>query len=522
MRAAFLSVGCGLLVGVCALLGARTQDENVTLRLRLVDAESGKNVGGMVRVFRGASKEPMPLPPLYDRLKGLKSTESMAGWYVVPSGGAEIKLPRGELRLEALSGLETELAREKINLTAKAPAEIAIKLKSFFRPERDHLVAGNTHLHLRNLTRADCDEYLRQIPAADGIKVMFVSYLERYKDDETYITNHYPIGDLKQFEATGVLFNNGEEHRHNFTGFGQGYGHVMFLGLKELVKPVSLGPGITGSGNDDWPLRPGIDNARQQGATVIWCHNTNGHEDVLSALTGKLDALNVFDGSRSGTFEENYYRYLNLGLRMPISTGTDWFLYDFSRVYARAPGKLTVPSWLDAVKAGRCFATNGPLLSLKVDGKELGEVINLPEAKSVRIEAQAIGRHDFQKLQLIQNGKVIFTEKAEAKDGHFSARWSREVRVSGPCWFAVRIESQTKNEFDAILYAHSSPIYVDFGGKRVLDVEAARGLQKQVEESMADIRARGKFTNDAARDKVLAPYEEAIRNLVGRINQREP
>ena len=40
-----------------------------------------------------------------------------------------------------------------------------------------------------------------------------------------------------------------------------------------------------------------------------------------TALTGRLDALNVFDGSRTGSYEENYYRYLNIGLRVPISTG---------------------------------------------------------------------------------------------------------------------------------------------------------------------------------------------------------
>jgi hypothetical protein len=38
----------------------------------------------------------------------------------------------------------------------------------------------------------------------------------------------------------------------------------------------------------------------------------------LNALTGRLDALNVFDGSRRGSFEDNYYRYLNIGLRLPI------------------------------------------------------------------------------------------------------------------------------------------------------------------------------------------------------------
>ena len=46
--------------------------------------------------------------------------------------------------------------------------------------------------------------------------------------------------------------------------------------------------------------------------------------------------------TETGSYEENYYRYLNVGLRLPISTGTDWFLYDFARVYAGVPGKLTM------------------------------------------------------------------------------------------------------------------------------------------------------------------------------------
>src|SRR5262249_48756651 len=154
------------------------------------------------------------------------------------------------------------------------------KLASIFRPEERGLVAGNTHLHLQGVTKAECEEYLRHVPAADGIRVMFISYLERAEIDKAYISNRYPIGALPEFDATGVLFNNGEEHGHNFEAWAQGYGHVMFLDIQSLVKPVSLGPGITAGGDDDRPLRPGIDEARQQGGTVIWCHNTLGHEDV--------------------------------------------------------------------------------------------------------------------------------------------------------------------------------------------------------------------------------------------------
>jgi hypothetical protein len=520
MRKGLLAVACLLLLALCAYLGARAHPECTTVRLRLVDAADDSRQPGMVRVFRQGEPAPLLLPGLIDRLRGLDRSETVAGWYVLPAAGAEVALPRGRLRLEAVSGLETALARQDLDLTAAGPAEVKAPLRFLFRPEKDGLAAGNTHLHLRGLTRDEADEYLRQIPVADRLRVLFISYLERQGDDQQYITNRYPSGDLPAFTAAGVLVSNGEEHRHNFQGYGQGYGHVMFLDIRQLVRPVSLGPGITGGGDDDRPLGPGIEDARRQGGTVIWCHNTNGHEGVVEALAGRLDALNVFDGSRTGTFEEAYYRYLNVGLRLPLSTGTDWFLYDFSRVYAKVEGKVTVKSWLGAVKAGRCQATNGPLLTLRVDGKEPGDTVRLEREGSVRVEVTARGRHDFQRLHLVRNGRVVRSVPAAPEGEGYAARLVGEVSVDGPGWFAARIEATTRDEFDRPLYAHTSPVYVEVAGARLFDVEAARALLLRLEEAKADIRGRGRFSSPQARAHLLAMFEETAKELTARLNRR--
>ncbi len=510
-----LSIG---LLSVTFYLAAQPQSDRVKIRVNLVDAATGKSISGMVR-FLDADKKHVELPGLFDRMTGLTKDNPGVHWYCVPTGGAQTTLPRAKFHLDAISGLETGLAQQDLDLRANAPAELTIKLPILFRPEDSGLVAGNTHLHLRGFSLDRADEYLRKIPAADGLRVMFLSYLERNKDDETYITNKYPIGDLPKLSATGVLFNNGEEHRHNFKGYGEGYGHVMFLNIKELVQPVSIGPGITGNGVDDLPLRPGIDNARKQGGTIIWCHNTNGFEDVPSALTGRLDALNVFDGSRTGKFEENYYRYLNLGIRLPISTGTDWFMYDFARVYAEVRDELTIASWLGAVKAGRCQATNGPLLSLTVDGRKVGDVIDLKDAKTVKIQASAVGRHTAQKLQLIQNGQVIKTQLA-SREKPGQIQLTHEVRLDAPAWFAVRIESTAKNEFDRTLFAHTSPIYVTFNGRGVFELESALALLKQVEQGQAAIQTHGNFSSADAARKMQDLYDVAAQNLRDRINAK--
>jgi hypothetical protein len=510
---------CLLVVGISAFLGAQPQSERLKVRVRLLDAATGKSVAGIVRVSSPDSKY-VELPGLFDRMTGLTKDLPGVHWYVVPASGAETTLPRAKLHVEAVSGLETAGVEQQIDLRSATPEEIVLKLPFLFRPEESGLFAGNTHLHLRGFSLETADDYLRNIPVADGLRVMFISYLERHDDDKSYSTNKYPVGPLPRFAATGVLFYNGEEHRHNFQGYGQGYGHVMFLNIKELVKPVSTGPGITGAGFDDLALRPGIDNARQQGGTVIWCHNTLGFEGLLNVLTGRLDALNVFDGSRLGKYEEKYYRYLNIGIHLPISTGTDWFLYDFSRVYARVPGKLTVPAWLDAVKAGRCQATNGPLLSLDVDGKTMGDVINLTVPKTLQVRASAVARYPLERLQLIRNGKVIKTQTANPKaPGRIEL--SHEVRVEEPAWFAVRIDSDAKNEFDKTLFAHTSPVYVNYLGRDVFDVDAALDLLKQVEEAQTSIRARGQFSAPAAEQKLLALYEAARDDLRARVRARQ-
>jgi hypothetical protein len=520
------AVSMSLLI-VCACLVAGQGDDKVKLRLRLVDADSGKPLAGIVREATDGKARPRELGGLFPRGRGLQLAPEYDGWHVVPAAGADIELLPKAIRLEALSGLETARVQLDLDLARNAPAEAVFKLDPVFRPQDHGVVAGNTHLHLMKLSRQEADEYLKQIPAADGLRVLFLSYLERYKDDLTYITNEYPIGPLPQFDATGVLFNNGEEHRHNFKSHGEGYGHVMFLNLRELVRPVSLGPGITGRGNDDQPLRGGIDAARQQGATVIWCHNTFGFEDVPSVLTGRLDAMNMFDGSRRGSYEDNYYRYLNLGLRLPLSAGTDWFVYDFARVYARLDGTLTIPAWLDALKAGRCQATNGPLLTLKIDGREPGATLALSEPRTMKIEAAAVGRHDFEALQLVHNGKVI-RQVAAGRAGPgpsatkaFRAQLTHEARIDAPGWFALRIDSATKNELGQQLYAHTSPVYVDCQGRGVFDVDAALTLLRQVEEAQAGIRAQGVFSSDAAQRRILDLYDAAAQDLRGRINRRK-
>src|SRR5262245_39423921 len=110
MRSVLLAPVCALVLGVCAYLGNNPEAEPVKVRLRLVDAMTGKDVSGIVRVFPEGKDEPLRLPELFDRLRGLRQSETVRGWYVVPAKGAQVTWLWGRINFEAVSGLEASVA----------------------------------------------------------------------------------------------------------------------------------------------------------------------------------------------------------------------------------------------------------------------------------------------------------------------------------------------------------------------------------------------------------------------------
>ncbi len=499
-------------------------DGRFALTIELVDR--GRVVPGLIRV-QDANGAAVPVPALLSRGMGLGSTHASQSWQVLP-GRRTVRLPREKLTVEAFHGLETELARVAVD--GSQDQTLRIPLKRFHTAAAQGWRGANTHLHLKDIGRAEGDRYLREVPAADGLDGLFVSYLERADADKTYISNRYTEEELADLgRETGVVFGNGEEHRHNFGGFEQGYGHVMFLDLRTLVRPVSIGRGIMKAGTDAPPLQRGIDEARKQGATVVWCHNTFGLEDLPNWIEGRPHAQNIFDGDPEahGSYRDTFYRYLNAGLRVPFSTGTDWFIYDFSRCYALVPKMATPRDWLQALEAGRTYITNGPLLEFQVEGKGPGETLSLARGGQVTVKGRARGRVDFGRLQLVRNGDVVATEATRPVGGHAEATIETTLPVDGPCWLALRVPPLAldatggfiRSELGGPIFAHTSAVHVEVAGRKVFLEEVARGLLDEMKQARQKILEKGVFADDHERDHVLAVYARAITTLEKRLRR---
>lgn len=487
----------------------------VTIRLE-EEGRPGRALPGCLRISTDGARTWRPLPPLLPRLLGTSPEKQALGWHVVTGEGeAVLDLPREEVVVEAFSGLGTTLARIRADLREADRHRLVLPLRRLFDPAGQGWVAGNTHLHLQKLSRSESDRYLREIPFADGLEVVFVSYLERAVVDRAYVTNTYAPADLEALSGKGVVFGAGEEYRHNFGPGGEGYGHVLMLDLASRVLPASLGPGITGRGDDGTPLRPGLVAAREAGASLVWCHNAFGLEDLPGWLDGIVHAQNIFDGGNTGSYEDTFYRYLNLGMRVPFSTGTDWFLYDFSRVYVKRPEEgaapLTPGAWLKWLRRGATTITNGVWIELAVEDRGPGAVIDLPGPGRAVVRARAIGRHDFGALELVRNGTVVERIPAVAADGRFEAVLDGgTLDVGAPCWVAARIPPGTaaRNELGEPLFAHTSAVTFRVKGEETFLPEAAAAARADLEAGRRRIEAEGRFARPADRETVLDLYRD--------------
>ena len=124
-----------------------------------------------------------------------------------------------------------------------------------------------------------------------------------------------------------------------------------------------------------------------------------------------MDAYNLADGLEADY--GRYYRLLNCGLRMPASSGTDWWIYDHNRVFVQVEGEFTYESWISGMRAGRTFVSNGPLLEFQVNGRGPGATVNTTGA--LRISASAISRLPFGRIEILYNGEVV-AEQSALKD----------------------------------------------------------------------------------------------------------
>jgi hypothetical protein len=173
---------------------------------------------------------------------------------------------------------------------------------------------------------------------------------------------------------------------------------------------------------------------------------------------------------------------------------------------------LTLANWTDAVRAGRTFVTNGPLLRFEVDQNPAGSVIEKKSpGGSVWVRARVESARPFGTLELLANGQSLIRVSSTDSEPPFKAMVEMEYPVQGPCWLAARCIGTDS-------FAHSSPIVVSVGGRMPASEAAIRHYHELLGGALQWIESSGRFEKPLRKQQLRAVIEQARQTLLSRIS----
>jgi hypothetical protein len=380
---------------------------------------------------------------------------------------------------------------------------------------------GDMHTHFSRWTASDSHVWGRFLAAEDLHAVNNMVY----KHAGVVEAPQYAYGEAGEHPVHHPghhVVASGEEFRDDDL-----YGHMIAAGIDEVIEPISVGHQL--GRRENYPLFSSVcDWTHEQGGIAGWAHGGTViklFESLpVEAALGKLDFVenvqfNMFYGA---VF---WYRLLNCGIRLACTGGSDFpFASDLlapwypnlglDRTYAQVDGDFTYARWIDAIRHGRTFASNGPLLSVTVNGAGPGATLHLDTAAdSLRVEGYAECGHALECVEIVCNGAVV--RRVDGGGGQRRIECAETVPFGDSAWFALRARGRVEADcYGGLapwnLYAHSSPIYVHRDGRPIREAADLTAMADYVRMIAERYRRRGVFNDEAQRAELFANLEAAI------------
>jgi hypothetical protein len=208
-----------------------------------------------------------------------------------------------------------------------------------------------------------------------------------------------------------------------------------------------------------------------------------------------------------------YYRLLNCGFKLPVSAGTASGVkptpLGYNRVYVHLPGKFCYEEWFRELKAGRSFATNGPMLFLTVGGHEPGDTIQFPLGagktdRHLRVHAEVSSLGALGRLEILWKGKVVKSIVAPPDSHYLSADIQMAVDRTG--WFVARAFEEPT---ETVRFGHTSPVYVRVGKDRGIVPEDAEYFVRLMDQEIKFYQNLSGFRSASDQEAMVSMLKEA-------------
>jgi TolB protein len=213
-----------------------------------------------------------------------------------------------------------------------------------------------------------------------------------------------------------------------------------------------------------------------------------------------------------------WYRLLNLGFRIPAAAGTDAMAnyailrgpVGLNRVYAAVhDGPIDHDEWLKALRAGRTFATNGPLLNFSLGGQPIGATVQLGQAQKVTFSAQLRSIVPLDHAQVVCDGHIAAELPLRGERTALTASGSVPLDHSGWCVLRAFTAHAEYPILDNFIYATTSPIYVSLRGAAPRSPEDARYFAAWIDRLLSSTDAWPEWNSAAEKAAVLQQLKDA-------------
>jgi Tol biopolymer transport system component len=442
---------------------------------------------------------------------------------------AHIDVPAGPLDIEVTKGFENSALHRRVDPKTAGTRNVTFRLKKldWGRGPGPKWIGGDLHVHMNygGTYRSEGTILLEQAEG-EGVRIvnnLVVNKEQRFPDIESALFNEI----ITTFSDDAVVVPGQEFH----TSY---WGHRGILGLKGHL----LLPGYAGYPNTAaaslYPMNSDVyDMAHAQGALVGAVHPFDEVPDPFAnppqritdelpvdVALGKLDYMEIVGFSDHRSTAEVWYRLLNLGFRIPAGAGTD-ATTDFAapirgqvgmdRVYASVPGEpVSFEAWMDSLRKGRTFATNGPLIEFTLGGLKVGDELKFDGAQAaVPFTAKLRSIVPVDHFEVVCNGRVAATLKLEGARDSGDVKGTLPVKESGWCLLRASSDNAEYPVLDKYVYATTSPIYVTIAGKAPRSIEDAKYFAAWVDRTIDITSNYPDWNSPAEKEYVLKRLTEA-------------
>jgi len=422
-------------------------------------------------------------------------------------------IPEGEYTLIVVKGPEYPIVQKKLQVHAGKTSPIEVSLPhSLDMPSRGWY-SGDVHNHLGRRNSADNANQLAHARATD----LHMHWLAVIGNSEATHFEQYAFGREGHYREGDFFLGSGQEcPRTDFLGHTLSMGHDEYVRFHDrylrydlVSERVHETGGIFGIAHMDFP---------------------QFQRDIGLALLAPMDQIDFVEVMQFNAIAtRDWYAFLNLGFELPAAAGSDWpymSLPGLVRTYVRVEGQFDPVTWNAGLKKGRSFVTNGPMLSLTVNGRELGSRLELEKGDELNVLATAeidptwdLLTH----LELIVNGEVVDT--IQETEGRQRLEYRKTLVAEHGMWLAVRAWGQKGKEivfqapYTQRLQAHSGPIYVHVDGEPSWDRETGPAIARQIIERLQAFKSQTYERKDNEAWESTERTQELVEALRPELNE---